>query len=813
MKTKNMCAVLVMGVAMWQSGRAGESRSPEQLGAHWARVSDVAEIQLIIDELRSHGGGGEGSIRKHVSDVVSRATQGGTQTRAADQGTRSTSTEVAAARSSYARATWGVHVQQDAATVDFSSGEKLHLQKVNGTWKVTGGELPREFVQNKAVEGNPVAGGVSVGETFIAQPVSSEHAIERLTRRVTKSKIDRQLFGVPEKTASYYNVRYTRTPPFVVATYVQFVIDSEWDRIVYGNMDNWIKTFAVTSPSAIAVDADGNVFVGEPANKRVLVLKLVGSGENAGLEYRHQISNITNATDIAINDNGTPFNTADDHLYVADASKNRIFKYTAGAGQNALVATYDGFDSPTSLAVGRWNGANENILYVVDKIAKRIRVFDDEGGSLALLREFRGEYSQYFASIKTDHFGNVYVVDKVNSQLLKFNSALTLLDQEGGDATFAALGNIDIPFAKIEVEGDGSFWTGFNQLFAVERWDQTSGVQRRKLGVKVRNIGFRADADVSAVHNNFVLTDAAEVHVRIFDENKRLVRTLTSSWMLAGEKDVTWDRRDDEGAQVPPGTYRYELGATSAYGGEPVFSNTRFYLPMYYHEDCGSANRADDAHLVQGSVVAWGSTPAQTASEHASSVQYRFTGLNPAGEYEVAAEFASGDAVQRLQDVTANGIRIVEPLRFGAKPAATGFVQLPKDSYASGEVTIAVNRLGDGSAIVSQLWLKETGVGFTPQAIPTVPSKYAVEQNFPNPFNPTTTIRYAIPNDGLVTIKVYNINGQEIATLVNEPKAAGRYEVTFDAKGSRGTALASGIYFYRVTAGSFAETKKMVLLK
>lgn len=822
MKTMMMCAVVAMSVAMCKIASAGDSRSPEQLGAHWARVSDVAEIQLILDELRSNGGGTDlpagrhgGVVRKRVSPNLLQQSLVGK--RGGASGAMLKSTEQAAVR-------WDVKVQANAASVDFSSGEKLQLRKTDGVWKITGGSLPQSFSKANVASTASLTSitgesGVSVGETFIATPVSREHSIDRLTKHVTQSKIERQLFSVPGKTASYFSVRYMKSMPFVQSTYVQFIIDPEWNRIVYGNMEKWIKTYNVQGPSAIAVDADGNVFVGEPANRRVLVLKLVGSGDDVDLQHRHQIGNITNPTDIALSDNGTPFNTNDDYVYIADASQNKIFKYTAGANRNSLVATFAGFTTPTSIAVGRWNGANESILYVVDKVAKRIRVFDDEGGSLFLLREFRGDYSQYFTSIKTDHFGNVYVVDNVNSKVLKFTSTLDLLDAEGGDETFAALGNIDVPFGKIVVDGEGSYWTGFDQLFAVERWDDASGAQRRKLGLKLKNIDFRADPDVSGVSNNFVLTDVGNVNVRIYDENKRLVRTLTSSWMNAGQKNLQWDRRNDEGAQVPAGTYRYEIGASSVYSGEPTISNTRFYLPMYYHEDCGSANRVDDAHLVQGSVVAWGNSPSQTASEHASSVQYRFTGLNPSGEYEVAAEYAAGDGVydavgvQRLQDLTANGVRLHEPIRVTSSPTTTNFIKLPKSSYASGGVTIAVNSVGDGSAIVTQLWIKEVGVGFNPQPIATIPAKYSLQQNYPNPFNPTTTIRYAIPEDGVVTLKVYNIAGQEIATLVNEQKKAGKYEIVFDAKSALGSYLASGVYLYRVQAGNFSETKKMILLR
>jgi len=88
------------------------------------------------------------------------------------------------------------------------------------------------------------------------------------------------------------------------------------------------------------------------------------------------------------------------------------------------------------------------------------------------------------------------------------------------------------------------------------------------------------------------------------------------------------------------------------------------------------------------------------------------------------------------------------------------------------------------------------------------PQTFVLSQNFPNPFNPTTKIKYFIPKTSLVTIKVYDILGKEVTTLVNEEKSPGNYEVEFNGK-----SLASGIYFYRLQAGGFVETKKMILLK
>jgi len=90
----------------------------------------------------------------------------------------------------------------------------------------------------------------------------------------------------------------------------------------------------------------------------------------------------------------------------------------------------------------------------------------------------------------------------------------------------------------------------------------------------------------------------------------------------------------------------------------------------------------------------------------------------------------------------------------------------------------------------------------------SIPSKYFLSQNYPNPFNPKTKINCQIPELSFVTIKIYGVLGNEVATLVNEEKPAGSYEVEFD-----GANLPSGIYFYQIRDGNFVETKKMVLLK
>ena len=94
-----------------------------------------------------------------------------------------------------------------------------------------------------------------------------------------------------------------------------------------------------------------------------------------------------------------------------------------------------------------------------------------------------------------------------------------------------------------------------------------------------------------------------------------------------------------------------------------------------------------------------------------------------------------------------------------------------------------------------------------------VPTEFRLEQNYPNPFNPSTTIRYELPKASHVTLKVYNILGEEVATLVNTMQDAGFKSVDWNSTDNFGIAVASGVYFCRLQAGEFVQTNKLLLLR
>ena len=119
------------------------------------------------------------------------------------------------------------------------------------------------------------------------------------------------------------------------------------------------------------------------------------------------------------------------------------------------------------------------------------------------------------------------------------------------------------------------------------------------------------------------------------------------------------------------------------------------------------------------------------------------------------------------------------------------------------EVSVSYSNL-IGSRINGKEWGQLTGVNTNINIV----SDYKLYQNYPNPFNPSTKIEYDLPKEGMISLKIYDMLGREVKTLVNEHKNAGSYNIEFNANH-----LTSGIYFYRLTSGNFTQVKKLILIK
>ena len=129
-------------------------------------------------------------------------------------------------------------------------------------------------------------------------------------------------------------------------------------------------------------------------------------------------------------------------------------------------------------------------------------------------------------------------------------------------------------------------------------------------------------------------------------------------------------------------------------------------------------------------------------------------------------------------------------------------------------ITVTNSGSGGGSATLSSGFTVGTGTATSVEQVPSSgsPATFALEQNYPNPFNPSTQIKYSLEKAVRVSLKIYNVLGNEVATLVDGPQEAGSHSITFSTN-TGASNIATGVYFYRLQAGSFVSTKKLVLIK
>ncbi|MGB6649525.1 MAG: N-acetylmuramoyl-L-alanine amidase [Bacteroidota bacterium] len=232
-----------------------------------------------------------------------------------------------------------------------------------------------------------------------------------------------------------------------------------------------------------------------------------------------------------------------------------------------------------------------------------------------------------------------------------------------------------------------------------------------------------------------------------------------------------------------------ELGYDLARAGRPDYESFNELLKAeYVGDDAGRRSCEGAAGTVfEGLSFTFGEVTEDTYVEDYPDYVAPFGGSEPAliytGSSFVAAVQYTGTFVDSL-GTTAEGQLVYVAFATETIYPAQSRIELLKRVMQYFSVPVSVSPVGE------------------------VPLVYSLEQNYPNPFNPTTTIRYQLPLRSHVTLKVFGVLGDEIATLVDDVQEAGRSSVHFDATG-----LATGVYFYRLTAGTYVETRKMMIVK
>jgi hypothetical protein len=229
-----------------------------------------------------------------------------------------------------------------------------------------------------------------------------------------------------------------------------------------------------------------------------------------------------------------------------------------------------------------------------------------------------------------------------------------------------------------------------------------------------------------------------------------------------------------------------------SYTDNNLTDGSKYYYRIYAFNAIGNSNYSDEVNSI---TTMKAPTNLSVESSSNSKVQLKWNDNSESEDgYTVERKVGQSGQYQKLKDVNANT------------------TTLEDDAVIQGQVYFYKIRAFNSN--ITSAYSNEVSVTITDVAeIYVIPSAFELSQNYPNPFNPSTIIKFALPKASNVQLKIYDLNGQLVSTLVNEVKSAGYHSVRWSGKDSFGKNVASGIYLYVIDAAGYRDTKKMLLIK
>ena len=564
----------------------------------------------------------------------------------------------------------------------------------------------------------------------------------------------------------------------------------------------------------VAMDGSGNLYIADASNHRVRQVDASGTITTvAGSDSSGYAGDGGPATDAALNYPRGVCVDASGVLYISDSSNSRVRKVDSSGSISTIAGTGDeGFTGDGGPATDaslygpyRTIVGPDGALFISDKANYRVRKVDPSGTITTIAGTGLSDYSGDGGpatdaamgspiGLALDSAGNLYVADQANHRVRMVDASGIIstvvgagTDGDSGDGGPATDAELGYP-AGLFIDGSGHLYIadyGNDRIRRVESiatavapgppspdFDASGKVDFQDFVLFAQSFGKKAGDE--GWDAGFDLNEGGSV-----DFNDFVI--FAQSFGKAVGKPAT----RPVGAVVP--------------GANPDAGLTLVPLPGEDNGLLSVAVRVADAAEVRGYSVRIAYDPSALelaeATGHAGSVFARRSGQQPVA----------------LQEPALGDIGLADMLEAGATVSGTDDLVILTfrvlDTTLPGQVEIAEAILADASGRLNVLVASDL------QGLRALPSDYALSRNIPNPFNPDTQILYQLPENGPVSLVVYNLLGQQVRVLVDREQPPGYYQVAWDGRDALGRNVSSGIYLYRFASKGLVQTRRMLLLK
>ena len=391
----------------------------------------------------------------------------------------------------------------------------------------------------------------------------------KLTRNLTRNKLDRTLFNYPIDLIFYKTGSQK----------VLFVSDATWCRIVYNDLNEYTSeedsirirayggygtgTYSLKKPQGLSMGDYNLLYVADTGNNRIVILKYTPSQKKVSFKAILGSPVLNKPYDVKYYAG---------KIYVADTYNHRIVRFASDGTVEATFGSYGSghgqFDEPWSI------DKSDNYIYVVDKKNKRVVIlFEDDNGDISYYSE--RDITQYGSrtlavELSVDTYGNVYILDENKCRILKFTPRMEELLWIYGSEGYGV--------NQLKWPRGLSTPYGYGDVGVVEYWTDYSGIRAYYTVISILSFtaskeSFDASEDTGYTDISFKIDDVAEVSVVVLDSLGQTVKTLIDNITFpAGTSNnvCTWDGEDDEGRLVLPGNYTIKMTAVDGYGNQDV---------------------------------------------------------------------------------------------------------------------------------------------------------------------------------------------------------------------------------------------------